>query len=474
MTTSNLNLKAFSKSLSFGFILIINLTLFITNNSYAKEFFVNPDSNLSNAIGTKELPWKSLKKLVTQSFIETQRWNKLPYNNDSSHLVVKNHGAQIKGGDTIYLMSGNYGNLNIESYYNSLPIVIKAYPGHTPVFDSISIRSSSNWTFDGVTILRPERSKKRVLFNASGHIYSGPAFDIVIQNSIIKSGASTKEWSAKDWNSAAKGIQTDADNFIAKNNLIENIGFGVDVYGDHSLVESNTINRFSYDAIRGLGNYSTYQYNLIKNCVQTGNNAHDDGFQSWSRGGKPVVGMIINSNTILEFDDPDLPFSSMQPKTGGRGLQGIGLFDGFYEDLVIQNNVIVVNQWHGITVNGFKDCKIVNNTVFDPNFKRPGPPWIMIDNHKSGKLSHGCLVRNNLGTGIKIKARAGVKVDHNFISKALNPMFKDVFKNDLRLKSGALAIDAGTCVGVPKWDRAGNIRGVDSSCDIGAYEFIER
>ena len=66
------------------------------------------------------------------------------------------------------------------------------------------------------------------------------------------------------------------------------------------------------------------------------------------------------------YEDPNQPF---------RGtLQGLGCFDGFYIDWVIENNLVVTDHWHGISLCGAVNCRIVNNTVVDANDVSPGPP----------------------------------------------------------------------------------------------------
>ena len=114
-----------------------------------------------------------------------------------------------------------------------------------------------------------------------------------------------------------------------------------------------------------------FQYNVVKNCYDVNAN-HDDGFQSWSRGPQgvgtgEVVGMVLRGNTIINYEDLD------QPHRGT--LQGIGCFDGMFVDWIVENNVIITDHWHGITLSGATDSRVVNNTVVDLNETSPGPPW---------------------------------------------------------------------------------------------------
>jgi len=139
-------------------------------------------------------------------------------------------------------------------------------------------------------------------------------------------------------------------------------------------------------------------------------------------------------------------------------------------DWVIENNVVITDHWHGITLLGAKNSRIVNNTVIDRNTVTPGPPWINIGNHKNGTPPTGCLVRNNLTTDLNL-ASSGVTEDHNIILKDLTPFFVDVAKFDLHLLPTAPAIDQGSSDQAPATDIEGVPRPQGSAVDVGAHEW---
>jgi parallel beta-helix repeat protein len=210
-----------------------------------------------------------------------------------------------------------------------------------------------------------------------------------------------------------------------------------------------------------------FQYNIVKNCYDVNEN-HDDGFQSWSVGdsgdvGTGVVyGIVLRGNTIINYENAEQPF---------RGaLQGIGCFDGMFENWVVENNVVITDHWHGITLSGATNCIIVNNTVVDINDTTPGPPWIRISEHKDGRKSSGCVVRNNLTTSISCDT-PGVVIDHNLIVTRYEDFFVGYETKNMHLRAGCTAIDAGINGGAPATDRDALSRPVGSSVDIGAYEY---
>lgn len=286
------------------------------------------------------------------------------------------------------------------------------------------------------------------------------------------------DWKVKDWQkNTLSGIRSNVDKFVVRDSIFENIGHGITSEGQFALIEKNLINKFTKDGIRGLGAHSVYQHNIVKNSVQIDDH-HNDGFQSWSIGSDRKAGtgiiqdVVLRSNIFIEYEDEDAPYTTKS--TGlGSGLQGIGLFDGFYEDWVIENNVVMVNSWHGITIAGFKNCKIFNNTVVDLKFGKPGPARIMLSDHKRLGSSQGCIVRNNLSSDMKLPKNRGIIEDHNYVGLEINRMFVNFFDYDLRLKPDSTAVDSGSAEQTPKFDIDGNPRGPKDLYDLGAYEYIK-
>jgi hypothetical protein len=104
--------------------------------------------------------------------------------------------------------------------------------------------------------------------------------------------------------------------------------------------------------------------------------------------------LTLDSNTIIEWTHaPDHPLRG--------GLQGIGMFDGPYENLLIQNNVVVTRHTHGISVYGAFGAQIINNTVVSLS-GRPGKyPMIRVKKQKDGTPSENVRVANNLAMGFE-------------------------------------------------------------------------
>jgi len=428
---------------------------------------VDPVTGSSTGDGGAARPWRSIQDVFDAGLVESQQWAQLPYT-QQSELVPKNAGAPLRAGDTIWLRTGYHGDLSIFRYYNTGTITLAAEEGHTACLSSLTIRSGSHWTIRGLTVSAEfsETYTRRTLVDLDSHNWHGPVHDIVVEDCTIRSVADASAWTADQWDQlACNGLQVDGTRMTIRNNRLLNVNSGISVVASDALITDNLVENFAGDGLRGLGNYCTFQYNTVKNCYDVNRN-HDDGFQSWSIGpdgvgSGEVVGVVLRGNTIINYEDPN------QPHRGT--LQGIGCFDGTFVDWVVENNVVITDHWHGITLLGTRRCLVINNTVLDLNDSRPGPPSIRVNNHKNGMAPVGCVVRNNLATAFANAEE--VREEKNLIIRNPADLFVDAKSLDFHLLPDAPAIDVGSRLHAPKLDRDRIPRPQGNGVDIGAYEW---
>ncbi len=383
----------------------------------------------------------------------------------SNSTELQNAINNVQGGDTISLHTGNYANLVISGNNKNSFVLIQAYPGDTPEFLSIDIHNSSYWKLHGLQI------KPRFANGADGsEAVNLDGNHLTIENCIINYADDFSGWTSTDWvEKTGNGIIMDGTNISVINNTLTAIDHGVACNSSNSLVSHNLIANFRGDGIRGLGNDDRYEYNTIKNSYDVDDN-HDDGFQSWSYGNggvgtDTVKNVTIIGNTIINFEDPNQPF---------RGnLQGIGLFDGMFENWIVENNLVIVDHWHGISFYGAINCKIINNTVLD-NDNAPEPdPWIMVNDHKNGTPSSGVIVRNNIATDYSLTG--GYTDDHNVEITMNNASIYFINPSggsgDYHLHVTSPAVDAGSGDNAPGLDKDGITRPQGNGWDLGAYEY---
>jgi hypothetical protein len=413
----------------FGVILWLILSLIILKHPdlHAINYYVDPVNGDKADDGSSAYPWRTLAEVFSE-----------------------NH--TFEAGDTIFLLSGHHESV-IVSGINAGYVTILPLEGQVPTLKKLTFSNAKKWKVTGLTIspeTAPSYSRSTLItINSS-------ASEITVDSCYAYSIEDNTPWSAGDQN-------------ILSNNHFLNVDHGilVEAEGQDNLIQNNVIENFSGDGMRGIGNYNTFEYNTVKNCYDVDDN-HDDGFQSYSRGPGGTVGtgtvygIVLRGNTILNYTDPNQPM---------RGtLQGIGCFDGMFEDWEVENNVIITDHWHGITLMGAINCMIINNTVVDRNNTSPGPPWISITKHKDGTLGTGNVVRNNLTTSMSNDAGIGT-VDFNILVSNYNDFFMDYDHFDLRLKEGCPAIDAGTDEEAPMIDKDGVTRPQGAGFDVGAYEY---
>jgi len=425
--------------------ILLSVTLCFTLSGFselakAKVIYVDPEyAKNSPGDGSKEAPFRDLRRLLK-----------------SRH---------VSGGDVIRLASGLYGNLVLNGKKYSSKVTIEADTNAIARFGNIRVWRSQNVHLKGLKVspsFLKKHSQKTIVEIDRG------STDITLENLDVFSAPSIEGWTKEKWLAtvAKRGIFSRGKRHFLLNNRVRNIYYGIETYASRSRIIGNVVENFAVDGIRGLGDYALFENNLIKNCYQVDAN-HADGFQSWSVGKKGkagtgvVKGVVLRKNRIINFTDYNQPFRCQ--------MQGIGMFDGFYEDWIIENNIVVADHWHGISVYGAKNVRIQNNTVFDPVRGNVGPAWIKIVPHKDGRPSRNSLIANNLSSG-KIPFNNGVLLLKNMYVPDEEDVYEDPANFNFRLLPDSRAVDAGMPNTGVRDDFNGTKRPLGKSIDIGAIE----
>ncbi len=438
----------------------------------ATSFYIDPVNGNDASDGSAGAPWRSLQTVLDSGRVESRNWPSYPYQASMS-LVVVNTGAPVKAGDTLWLSDGYYGDVVVQHLYNTAPITIAARAGHSPHLRSLLVQSAQNWVLRGLSISPSYAATNTptTMARFTSHNFFGPTWDIELADSELFSVVDASAWNAQDWvDRPSSGIDIGGERISVHDNRLRNLRFGISVDGDDAKVQRNLIDGFSADGLRGLGDRGLFEYNRVQN-VKVGDppdGNHDDGFQSWSVGAGgvgtgEVTGVVLRGNVFINSTNPNDPLRN--------SMQGIGCFDGFFVNWIVENNVVITDHWHGISFYGMRDSRIVNNTVIDINATAPGPPWIMVHAHKDGRPSSNVVVRNNLATDYSLEGTSLV-ADHNVEFAYANagalfvaPPF------DLHLLPGTNAVDTGSAILTPTIDIEGVPRPQGAAVDLGAYEW---
>lgn len=406
-------------------------------------YYVDPTNGSMSNPGTSAQPWSTLED-------------------------VFDAGKTFNAGDIIYLRNGYHG-FPVVSGHNAGNVTIQAQSGHTPTAREVHFNNASNWTLSGLTI--SPRAANTYSTTDAIVLINANSSDITVQSCLIYFTTSVSGWTTQQMEDRLGiGIRTRGQNTTITGNHILNTFYAInnERQATNSVISYNLLEGISGDGIRVLANDVLIEYNSIIDFYGV-NDHHDDGIQSWSGGhsGIPVGGstvyrVTIRGNTIIDTTDSSRPFQS------SYGMQGIGLFDGWFEDWVVENNLVVTDMWHGISFYGAIDCKIVNNTVIqNPHHPNNRTPWISVNNHKNGQPSSGNIVRNNLVTDMDVLA--GVTASNNIETTSYTSHFVDYANLDFHLKSTSSAVGAGTTTDAPSTDIEENARSVPY--DVGAYEY---
>ncbi|MEN8157881.1 MAG: T9SS type A sorting domain-containing protein [Bacteroidota bacterium] len=370
----------------------------------------------------------------------------------------------FEAGDIIFLRDGYHGFPQIKGE-NAGRVYIAAQANHTPKVKKLNFMVSANWVLSGLEI-SPEAAGVTELGDYLNMV--AYAKNITIENCHIYGIKSSAVWTDNQawYDNCGNGILNRGKLNVIRNNLITNTYFSVTIDGENNHFDYNIIDRFGGDAIRGLKSYNTFNYNVVMNAVvddyETGN--HDDVFQSWTFN-SPIKSIEIKGNVVFSCTDPDLPLKTSV-------LQGIVMFDGYSEDWVVENNLVVIDHAHGIALYGAKNCKIVNNTVIrNPLelFYYGSHPWIRINNHKDGGVSTGNLVRNNFSGAMVLESVPGTD-DYNSVSTDYDTYLTDYDSWDFHLNAASPAINSGLVEDAPTTDLERLVRLPAGDPDRGCFE----
>jgi hypothetical protein len=321
-------------------------------------------------------------------------------------------------GDVIYLNSGDYGAVSISGRKYSQFLTIKAGSGQTPVLSSLRVNAVGRMVFSGLTVNgNGPRSK-----SPYGILVSlASSNNIVFENNIVESTSGAFPWRAETTNETvidasiapSDGVNASQDYCLAlNNNQIKNVFNGIYVGGDevgtngqNYVVADNTIDHFAGDGIDHSATNIIIQGNHITNGLDICGSKciHNDAIQGWNWDDKLGItnkNVIIDSNYIQSQTVTNLPLATTQ-------LEGISIFDGFWQNVSITNNVVLTSGLGGITIAGVNGLHIINNSVMNiplngvsqslSSWMHSGVTWITAGGTtREGGATTNVIVRNNI------------------------------------------------------------------------------
>jgi parallel beta-helix repeat protein len=365
-----------------------------------RTFYVDPAKGAPENDGSAAAPWRTIEEVIQKGLIRTR----------SADGKVGRANAPVQPGDTLLLRTGPHGEIKLAGSYNEQFITIAAEPGQRPIVSRVEIRDGAKWIIRGLSIT-PEGSAKPHKGDLVVFAEGGPSEELVLEDCFLYTALDSSKWTAKDWTDNANNgifLGRHGTKLVARNNHVFNTRFGIALCSPESLCEGNLVENFSGDGIRVTRDDLTVQYNVIKNIYVSdadGDSNHDDGIQVFlfNKGTGTVRRDTIRGNLIITREDPNQPFPAV--------MQGIGCFDGPLVDFLVEDNVVLVSHWHGISLYDAQNCTIRNNAVFTKWMEVRLRPWIMLGNKQ--KLAKGNKVEHNIACSFDFKSDAEVKAEDN-------------------------------------------------------------
>lgn len=373
--------------------------------------------------------------------------------------------GRIKAGDVVNLMNGDHGILKLTNAGFDSTVTIQALNANQAHVEYIAIQDGSrNLTIKNLNVWpsNPYQYIGTLAYTSGGSSYI--TFDGLDARAGQDAG-NYPNWSATEWASrAVDGAMLNGKNSVVKNSKFTGVRFGIALLSADQTAQGNTVDGFSGDGMRGQGNNGKFLNNRVSNCVTIDDN-HSDGFQSFTTPDAPITGLLLDGNTIIEWSN-----TTASPLR--CWLQGIGMFDGFYDNLTIRNNVVAVRMGHGISVFGTRFTTITNNTVVWADGVANSYPWISVYAHKNGTPSTDVVIANNLAMSFGGKTDSVNRISYVSNSVILNPaqVFQDVLAFNYVPQSTSGFIDTADPAYAPAVDLLGGGRPSGAGPDRGAYE----
>ena len=420
-------------------------------------WYINPVYGRSPAAGgdgSPANPWNSLTAVIggawgtfgfTVPGYKRPLLSSVPYAHFTAGKFVNAPdqvgGPPVQPGDTIYLMSGKYGDIALGNYElpttNSDWVTVQAAPGQTPVFSSLYIRSTTKWVFKGIKVQSLQGStNNNALVTVSDQGASFPTADIMFENMDISSADTTPGWTQANWISWGKigfaevgssGPGVSGTPYAGgvpytrcvsmTGSHIHNVRQGALIMGNNSLFSGNEIDHFGDDGLDYAANNIAITKNYEHDNFSVGDGNHEDAMQGQNGPIAPGVpyntfsNILIDSNKVVRQTEPALPFATY--------LQGIDAFDEDWTNMTVTNNTIVTSACWGMELSSIHNSLVAGNTVLDDGspLGHSGCTVALAvgGNTHEGPASSNTRVSNNLANQVWLwnQGEVGMSADHN-------------------------------------------------------------
>ena len=359
----------------------------------------------------------------------------------SSAAGLKTALSGVTGDTVILLDPGDYGNLSLSGSLAGNVTIRSAEPSDAAVFHSMNLSGVDNLTFDTVKFDyvsasgAPDYTQPFTISSSSNIKIENSTFDgdnahglsatldgygtgwglyVINSNDIT---LSHNEY--YDWDRAA--LFNNVDGLVVQNNDVYDIrsdGFDF-VNVDNTLIEQNYMHDFRIAPL---------------------SDDHPDMIQFWTAGTTSPSTNITISENFLNSGAGDWT-QSIFMRNEAVDSQGAG-YEMFYQNILIENNVIYNAHTHGITV-GETDGLIIRNNTILHNADSADGGAVYIPTIHLADASLNVVVADNIAPALTFQSNANRLVENNLAVQRDNPnganYYGDLFVNALANSAATLA-----------------------------------
>ena len=337
--------------------------------------------------------------------------------------------SQARGGETILLAPGDYGQIEISAKSKSAatfdtPVILaSADPRRPASFSGFKVRDSANLVLDSLVfdyVFMPGHPPSARVFSVKDSDH------ITIRNSVFDGDV-------------ARGVSKKDDGF--------GYGYGLELSnGSDIRIENNEIFGFNRGIVTGgirnlwvIGNdvhsirSDGMDFVQVSSALIEGNRLHDfirsptsgdhsDMIQFWTRNTTiPSADITIRGNMLLSGTGDSTQSIFMRNDVVDRGMAGREMF---YKNIRIEENVIVNGHLHGISL-GETDGVVIRRNTLLRNYRivnaRTREKSVTIPRISVAAKSHRVEITNNVAAGFPA-AESGWTVKDNLVAQDITIM----------------------------------------------------
>jgi parallel beta-helix repeat protein len=398
-----------------------------------------------------------------------------------SLALAAQDGLLPSSGEVLCLLPGHHGAPRLVGLSSSPPLTLRSTVSREAVVDSLTLERVQGLVVDGLAVDASSTvdttTDHRPQFLVRGDL---DTTQVTLRDVLVQTEDSIETWTWQDWTDRPySGVDLRGPDNHVHDSLIRNVYHAVSLRGDRSSMVRSVVDNFGGDGIRGLGSGSLYEWNVVRDAyIDEYEVQHDDAFQSYRLEGEDlrVSDVVIRHNQFLLFTDPITDFVRDEQLVGTL-MQGVIITDGYADGWVVENNLVVNAQAHGISLYGGRNCRVQGNTVVGhPAFEVSAGPWVrIVDQPKTDHPNFDNTIRNNLAALLTPwDYDDSSLVEGNLQIDDPRTTFTDPEALDFTLAAGSPALDVGVDAELVEVDLDGAPRLQGAGVDVGAYERAAR